>query len=101
VRPANPAKALKRWDYVMKKEDNEPSTTSENVVEYPQVTRDRAFALYLARCHAHRHGKPMPDQASIGPAVFTKIKPEMSRQQIREALLAAFKIRGIKVKMNK
>jgi hypothetical protein len=85
----------------MKKEDNKPSTISGNVVEHPQVSRDRAFALYLARCRAHRHGKPMPDPASIGPAIFTKIRPEMSREQIREALLTAFKIRGINVDMEK
>jgi hypothetical protein len=85
----------------MKKDDNKPTTTSENVVEHPQLTRDRAFALYKARCHAHNHGKPKPDPASIGPAVFTKIKPEMSREQIREAILTAFKIRGIKVNMSK
>jgi hypothetical protein len=85
----------------MKKEDNKPTTTSANVVEHPHLKRDRAFALYLARCHASRHGKPMPDPASIGPAIFTKIEPKMSREQIREALLTAFKRRGIKVKMNK
>jgi hypothetical protein len=85
----------------MKKEDNKPSTISGNVVEHPQVSRDRAFALYLARCYAHNHGKPMPDPASIGPAVFVKIGPDMSRDQKVEALLSAFIKRGIKVDMDK
>ncbi len=85
----------------MKKKDKQPTTASENVVEHPKLTRDRAFALYKARCYAHNHGLPMPDPASIGPAVFTKIKPEKRREQIREELLTAFKKRGIKVKMNK
>ena len=81
----------------MKKEDNKPTNAPANVVEHPQLKRDRAFALYLARCHAHRHGKPMPDQASIGPAVFTKIDPKMSRDQQRENLIAALERMGITV----
>jgi hypothetical protein len=84
-----------------KKDDNKPTTVSENVVEHPQLTRDRAFALYKARCYAHNHGLPMPDPASIGPAVFVKIGPDMSRDQKVEALLSAFKKRGIKVDMDK
>jgi hypothetical protein len=85
----------------MTKEDNKPTTASENVVEHPQLTRDRAFALYKARCYAHNHGLPMPDPASIGPAVFTKIKPGMSRDQKVEALLSAFEKRGIKVDLDR
>ncbi len=85
----------------MKKEDKQPTTASENVVEHPQLTRDRAFALYKARCYAHNHGLPMPDPANIGPAVFVKIGPDMSRDKKVEALLSAFKKRGIKVDMNK
>ena len=81
----------------MKKEDNKPTTASANVVEHPKLTRDRAFALYLARCHASQHGKPMPDPASIGPAVFTKIDPKMSRDQQRENLIAAMERMGITV----
>ena len=81
----------------MKKEDNKPTTASANVVEHPKLTRDRAFALYLARCHASQHGKPMPDPASIGPAVFTKIDPKMSREQQRENLIAALERMGITV----
>jgi hypothetical protein len=97
VRPANPAKALKRKVYVMTKEDNKPSTTSGNVVEHPRLKRDRAFALYKARCYAHNNGLPMPDPASIGPAVFTKIKPGMSREQQRENLIAALERMGLTV----
>jgi hypothetical protein len=84
----------------MKKEDNKPTTASANVVEHPKLTRDRAFALYLARCHASQHGKPMPDPASIGPAVFTKIDPKMSRDQQRENLIAALERMGITVEPN-
>ena len=80
-----------------KKDDNKPTTVSENVVEHPQLTRDRAFALYKARCYAHNHGLPMPDPASIGPAVFTKIEPGMSREQQREKLIAALERMGITV----
>ena len=78
-------------------EDSKPNLKSGNVVEHPQLTRDRAFALYLARRHAHQHGKPMPDPASIGPAVFTKIDPKMSRDQQRENLIAALERMGITV----
>jgi hypothetical protein len=83
-----------------KKDDNKPTTVSENVVEHPQLTRDRAFALYKARCYAHNHGLPMPDPASIGPAVFTKIEPGMSREQQREKLIAALERMGITVEPN-
>ena len=85
----------------MKKDDNKPTVVSENVVEHPKLTRDRAFALYKARCFAHNHGLPMPDPASIGPAVFVKIGPDMSRDQKVEALLSTFKKSGIKVDMDK
>ena len=85
----------------MKDGINDTEPASDNVVEHPRLTRDRAFALYKARCYAHNHGKPMPDPASIGPAVFVKIGPDMSRDQKVEALLSAFKKRGIKVDMDK
>ena len=81
----------------MKKEDKQPTTASENVVEHPRLKRDRAFALYKARCYAHNHGLPMPDPASIGPAVFTKIDPKMSREQQRENLISALERMGITV----
>jgi hypothetical protein len=81
----------------MKNSDKEPNPNSENVVEHPKLTRDRAFALYKARCYAHNHGLPMPDPASIGPAVFTKIDPKMSRDQQRENLIAALERMGITV----
>ena len=81
----------------MKKDDNKPTVVSENVAEHPKLTRDRAFALYKARCYAHNHGLPMPDPASIGPAVFTKIDPKMSREQQRENLISALERMGITV----
>ena len=81
----------------MKNSDKEPNPNSENVVEHPKLTRDRAFALYKARCYAHNHGLPMPDPASIGPAVFTKIDPKMSREQQRENLISALERMGITV----
>jgi hypothetical protein len=81
----------------MNKDDNKPNPNSENVVEHPKLTRDRAFALYKARCYAHNNGLPMPDPASIGPAVFTKIEPGMSREQQRENLIAALERMGITV----
>jgi len=43
---------------------------------------------------------PMPDPASIGPAVFTKIEPGMSREQQREKLIAALERMGITVEPN-
>jgi len=82
----------------MKDDDETPLTTSDKVVEHPQLKRDRAFASYLARCHAHRHGKPPPDPATIKPAFAAMLKPRMTRDEIVEALLAAFKRNGIKVK---
>ena len=74
---------------------------NETVVEHPKLKRDRAFALFLARSHARNHGKPPPDPATIGPAVFTRFTPVMSREQIRENLIAAIDRTGVKVKRNK
>ncbi len=85
----------------MKKEGKATNSPTENVVEHPQLKRDRAFALYLARCHAHNHGKPPPDPASIGPAAFTRLTPEMSREQQRENLIATLERMGIKVDRDK
>jgi hypothetical protein len=80
--------------------DNDKSSTvkHEVVAEHPKLKRDRAFALFLARGHARRHGKPLPDPASIGPAVFTRLKPEMSREQKVENLVAALERMGFTVK---
>ena len=75
--------------------------SDDTVVEHPQFKRDRALALFLARNHARRHGKPLPDPADIGPAVFTKMTPEMSREQMHENLIAALGRMGLKVKRNK
>ena len=71
------------------------------VVERPQLKRDRAFALLFARNRARNHGKPMPDPATIGPAVFTKLTPEMSREQKVENVIAALERMGVSVKRNK
>ena len=75
--------------------------SDDTVVEHPQLKRDRALALFLARNHARNHGKPLPDPATIGPAVFTKMTPEMSREQMHENLVAAIERMGITVKRNK
>jgi hypothetical protein len=85
----------------MNDEDKSPDELTETVVEHPKLKRDRAFALFLARSHAHNHGKPPPDPSAIGPAVFTKLTPEMSREQKRENLVAALEQSGIKVNRNK
>jgi hypothetical protein len=88
---------LKKETKTMKKDDKNPNSPSGTVVEHPQLKRAKAFALFLARCHAHNHGKPMPDPASIGPAVFTSLTPEMSRKQQREKLIAALESAGFQV----
>jgi hypothetical protein len=85
----------------MTDKDKSTTTPSDTVVEHPQLKRDRAFALYLARCHARNHGKPLPDPSTIGPAVFTKLTPEMSREQRAENLIAAIERCGIKVNREK
>ena len=85
----------------MNDKDKSPNVSCGTVVEHPQLKRDRAFALFLARSHAHNHGKPPPDPSTIGPAVFTKLTPEMSREQKVENLIAAIERSGIKVKRNK
>ncbi len=85
----------------MNKDDRTPNSPNGTVVEHPQLKRDRAFALYLARCHAHNHGKPLPDPATIGTAVMTRLTPEMSHDQKVEKLVAALERRGIKVNRDK
>ena len=75
--------------------------SDDTVVEHPRLKRDRALALFLARSHARNHGKPLPDPASIGPAVFTKLTPEMSEEQMVENLIAAIERMGITVKRGK
>ena len=62
--------------------------TKDNVIEHPELKRARALALFLARNHARNHGKPLPDPESIGPAVFTLVKPEMTAEEKRERLAA-------------
>jgi hypothetical protein len=42
----------------------------------------------------------MPDPSSIGPAIFTSLSPEMSREQQREKLIAALERTGIMVKQD-
>jgi hypothetical protein len=86
---------------MMNDKDKSPNVSHETVVEHPKLKRDRAFALFLARSHARNHGKPPPDPATIGPAVFTKLTPGMSREQKVENLIAAIERSGVKVKRNK
>ena len=85
----------------MKDDEKLPNSAPETVVKHSQLNRDRAIALFLVRNHAHRHGKPPPDPASIGPVVMTRMKPRMSREQMVERLIAAFEQRGIKVNRDK
>jgi hypothetical protein len=88
---------LKKETKTMKKDDKTPNSPSGTLVEHPQLKRAKAFALFLARCHAHNHGKPMPDPAIIAPAVFTKMAPPMSRKQQRKKLIAALENAGFQV----
>ena len=85
----------------MNDKDKSSNVSHGTVVEHPQLKRDRAFALFLARSHARRNGKPLPDPADIGPAVFTKMTPKMSREQMHENLIAALGRMGITVKRDK
>ena len=82
----------------MNDKDKTPNASSGTVVEHPQLKRDRGLALFLARSHARNHGKPLPDPATIGPAVFTRLTPEMSHEQMHENLIVALERMGIKVK---
>jgi len=81
----------------MNDKDKTPNAQHEAVVEHPQLKRDRAFALFLARSHARNNGKPLPDPATIGPAVFIRLKPTMSRDEMKRNLLTAFKANGVTV----
>jgi hypothetical protein len=85
----------------MNDKDKSRNVSHDTVVEHQKLKRDRAFALFLARSHARNHGKPPPDPSTIGPVVFTKLTPDMSREQKLENLIAAIERCGIKVKRNK
>jgi hypothetical protein len=85
----------------MTDKDETPNPPSENVFEHPQLKRDQAFALFLARSHARNHGKQLPDPATISPIGFTRLKPTMSRDEMKRNLLAAFKANGITVHPDK
>ncbi len=85
----------------MNDKDKTPNAQHEAVVEHTQLERDRAFALFLARSHARNHGKPLPDPATIFPIGFTRLKPGMSRDEMKRDLLAAFKANGITVHPDK
>jgi len=101
LRPRHIAKVAKEEIKKMNDKDKSSNRSHENIVEHPQLKRDRALALFLARSHARRNGKPPPDPANIGPAVFTKLSPEMSREQMVENLIATLERNGIKVNRNK
>ena len=62
-----------------------------------QLKRDKAFALFLARNHARNNGKSLPAPSTISPIGFTKVKPSMSREEIKRNLLEAFKKNGITI----
>ena len=82
----------------MNDKDKSLIVSGKTEVDHPRSKRDRALALSLARSHARNHGKPLPDPATIGPAVFTRLTPEMSHEQMHENLIAALGRMGIKVK---
>jgi hypothetical protein len=69
----------------------------ENVIEHPELKRAKAFALYLARCHARNNGLPLPDPESFQPLGFTKLTPGMSRDEKVERLTASLKRYGVEV----
>jgi len=85
----------------MTDKDKTSNVSNETVVEHPQLIRDRAFALFLARSHARNHGKPLPDPADIGPAVFTKLTPGMNKKQMSQNLKDTIERMGITVKPSK
>ncbi len=85
----------------MNDKDKTPNAQHETVIEHSQLKRERAFALFLARTHARNHGKPLPDPSSISPIGFTRLKPIMSRDEVKRNLLAAFKANGITVHPDK
>ena len=85
----------------MTDKDKTPNVQPETVVEHPQLKRDKAFALFLARSHARNHGEPLPDPATIGLAAFTRLTPEMSEEQMLENLIATLERSGIEVKRDK
>ncbi|MBT6241804.1 MAG: hypothetical protein HOI46_07220 [Rhodospirillaceae bacterium] len=80
----------------MNNKDKSSNFPPNNVLEHPQLKRDRAFALFLARAHAYRNGKPPPNPDDIGPAAFTKLTPDMSREERRAKLLETLKRIGLK-----
>jgi hypothetical protein len=95
-------KLLKKDSNIMTDKDKTSNPPSQNtVVEHPQLKRERAFALFLARSHARNHGKPLPDPSTISPIGFTRLKPTMSRDEMKRNLLAAFKANGITVHPDK
>ena len=85
----------------MNDKDKSLIVSGKTEVDHPRSKRDRALALSLARSHARNHGKSLPDPASIGPAVFTRLTPEMSHEQMHENLIAALGRMGITVKRDK
>ena len=68
----------------------------EKIVEHPQLKRDKAFALFLARAHARRQGKPPPDPEDISPAAFTRLSPKMSRDEQYVRLVETLRRIGLK-----
>ena len=82
----------------MNDKDKLSSKSDETLVEHTLLKRDRALALFHARNHARNHGVPLPDHESIGPAVFRKLTPDLTKEQMLENLKAVFKRMGITVK---
>jgi hypothetical protein len=81
--------------------ENKPTDVKdETVIEHPEYKRAKAFALYMARCHARNSGKPMPDPDSIQPIMFAKLSPSMSSKEKVEKLKASLKTYGAEVNPN-
>ena len=72
--------------------------TQKTEVKQLETQRAKAFALYLARCHARNNGKPLPGPESIQPVCFARVKPTMTREEQLDALNKSLAAQGIKVK---
>jgi hypothetical protein len=68
----------------------------DTVVEHPRLKRDRAIAHRIAKQNAHRAGKPPTDPNDIGPAAFTRLTPDMSRDEMLVKLVETLKRIGLK-----
>jgi hypothetical protein len=82
----------------MNDEDKPTTVSPDAVATHPQSERDRELGLFLARTHAHQHGKPRPGPEDIGPVAFARLKPTMTREEKLDAIKKALASQGIMVK---